>query len=325
MGVVYLARQVRLNRMVALKMILAGQFASDADVQRFQTEAEAAAQLDHPGIVPVFEVGEHQGHHFFSMGLVEGESLAARLAGGPLSPRVAADLLLKTSEAIQYAHERGVIHRDLKPANVLLDTDGNPRVTDFGLAKRVADDGGLTATGQVMGTPGFMAPEQATGQVDRIGKSVDVYALGAVLYATLTGRPPFQADNSLDTLRQVLEQDPVPPRQLNASIPRDLETICLKCIQKNPEARYATVSELAQDLERYLNDEPIHARRPSSIERIRRWGRKRRASIVVAAVATHPVGRGGGGRVESLAIVRSVAIRHDCADHRRGIRLYRPD
>lgn len=285
MGVVYRARQVRLNRRVALKMILAGQFASEADVQRFQSEAEAAAQLDHPGIVPIFEVGEHQGHHFFSMGLVEGESLAARLAGGPLAPALAAELVRKIAEAIQYAHERDVIHRDLKPANVLLDREGVPRVTDFGLAKRIADDSGLTATGQVLGTPGFMAPEQAAGRLDRIRSSVDIYSLGAILYATLTGRPPFQADNALDTLRQVLEQEPVPPRQLNPAIPRDLETICLKCIQKRPEARYGSAAELARDLGRFLNDEPIQARRPSSMERVRRWARKRRASIAVATAA----------------------------------------
>jgi serine/threonine protein kinase len=189
MGVVYKVRQVRLNRTVALKMILSGQFAGESDVQRFQTEAESAAALDHPGIVPIFEVGEHEGHHFFSMGLVEGDSLAARIAKSPLPPKEASELVRKIAEAVQYAHDQGVVHRDLKPANILLDKDGQPRVTDFGLAKRVKGDSDLTATGQILGTPSYMPPEQAAGRTGQVKKPADVYALGAVLYATLTGRP----------------------------------------------------------------------------------------------------------------------------------------
>ncbi|MCZ6853442.1 MAG: serine/threonine protein kinase, partial [Gammaproteobacteria bacterium] len=281
MGVVYKARQVRLNRTVALKMILAGQFAGEADVQRFQTEAEAAAQLDHPGIVPIFEVGEHEGHHFFSMGLVEGDSLAARIADGPLPPKEAAELMRKIAEAIQYAHDRGVVHRDLKPANILLDNDGQPRVTDFGLAKKVKGDSSLTATGQILGTPSYMPPEQAAGRIDQVKESADIYALGGVLYAMLTGRPPFQADNPVDTLMQVLERQPVSPRQLNTSVPRDLETICLKCLQKVRQQRYASAQDLADDLQRYLKGEPIKARAVSAPARAWRWCKRKPMAATV--------------------------------------------
>ena len=246
MGVVYRARQMSLNRPVALKMILAGQLASDTEVRRFYTEAEAAANLDHPGIVPIYEVGQHEGQHFFSMGFVEGQSLAQRLADGPLPSREAAALMVKVAEAIEYAHQHGVIHRDLKPANILLDKNGNPRVTDFGLAKKVEGDSGLTGSGQIMGTPSYMPPEQAGGQRGEVGPAADVYALGATLYALVTGRPPFQAATAMDTVIQVVSDEPVPPRRLNASIPRDLETICLKCLQKEPGKRYASAADLAR-------------------------------------------------------------------------------
>ena len=222
MGVVYKARQVRLKRVVALKMILSGQLAGDEDIQRFHTEAEAAAKLDHPGIVPIYEIGQFEGQHFFSMGFVEGQSLAGRLANGPLPPRDAAELTSKIATAVAYAHQQGVIHRDLKPANVLLDTNGQPRITDFGLARKLEGDSNLTGTGQILGTPSYMPPEQAAGQTDEVTPAADVYSLGAILYALLTGRPPFQAANIMDTLRQVLEQDPVAPRQFNAGISRDL-------------------------------------------------------------------------------------------------------
>jgi len=194
MGVVFQARQVSLNRPVALKMILAGQFANETDVKRFYTEAEAAANLDHPGIVPIYEVGQHEGQHYFSMGFVDGQSLSQRLVAGPLPARESADLIRRVSEVIEYAHRRGVIHRDLKPANILLDKDGNPRVTDFGLAKRIQGDSGLTGSGQIMGTPSYMPPEQAGGKRGEVGPTADVYALGATLYALVTGRPPFQAE-----------------------------------------------------------------------------------------------------------------------------------
>ncbi len=214
MGVVYRACQLSLNRTVALKMILAGQLAGEADVRRFYAEAEAAANLDHPGIVPIFEIGQFEGQHYFSMALVEGTSLAAMLAEGPLPPREAAKILKQVAEAVEYAHGTGVIHRDLKPANVLIDKHGNARVTDFGLAKRVQNVSDLTGTGQILGTPIYMPPEQAAGKTEEVRETADVYALGAILYAMLTGRPPFQSDNSLDTLLQVLEREPVAPRRL---------------------------------------------------------------------------------------------------------------
>ena len=285
MGVVYRARQVNLKRIVALKMILAGQLAGEQDVRRFHAEAEAAAELDHPNIVPIYEVGEHEGQHYFSMALVEGESLACKVAKGVLPAREAAELIEQVARAIAYAHEQGVIHRDLKPANVLLDEEGRPRVTDFGLAKRIEGDGGLTATGQVLGTPGFMPPEQAAGKHDRIKETADVYSLGAILYTLLTGRPPFQADNPLDTLLQVLEQEPVSPRLLNPKLPKDLETICLKCLEKEPHRRYAGADELADDLTRYLSDEPIRARPLGNVERVWRWARKQRRSVALTAGA----------------------------------------
>jgi len=230
MGVVFKARQVKLNRIVALKMILSGELAGSQEVQRFKTEAEAAAQLDHPGIVPIFEIGEHQGQHYFSMGFVEGESLQDRIRNGPMDPWEAAKVCAKVGAAISYAHQQGVIHRDLKPANVLLDQNDMPKVTDFGLAKQVESEGDLTRTGVVMGTPGYMPPEQASGDTTSVGPPSDVYSLGAILYCLLTGRPPFQAANTLDTLMQVLEREPISPQDLNPQVPRDLNTITLKCL-----------------------------------------------------------------------------------------------
>ncbi len=266
-------------------MILAGQFASEEDVQRFYTEAAAAALLDHPGIVPVYEVGEHQGQHFFSMGFVEGTSLAARITTGPLPPREAAGLLKLIAEAIAYAHSKGVIHRALKPANVLLDKQGTPKVTDFGLAKNMESESGLTRTGSVMGTPSYMPPEQAGGANDQVGPRSDVYSLGAMLYCLLTGRPPFQAANPLDTLLQVMTTEPVPPRQLNPQIPKDLETICVKCLQKDASRRYESASALAADLGRYHRGEPIHARSISRSERTWRWCKRNPVVASLLAVS----------------------------------------
>ena len=285
MGVVYRARQTGLNRIVALKMILAGQLASQQDVKRFHTEAEAAANLDHPGIVPVYEVGQYEGQHYFSMGYVDGQSLAARIASGPLAAGDAARLVKSIAEAVQFAHDHNVIHRDLKPANVLLDDQGHPRVTDFGLAKRVSGESELTDTGQVLGTPSFMPPEQAAGKLDQVGPASDIYALGAILYTVVTGRPPFQAASPVDTLLQVLELDPVSPRTLNPRIPRDLETVTLKCLEKEPLRRYASAGEFADELQRFLDGDPIRARPVSRTERVWRWCRRNPARALAAGVA----------------------------------------
>jgi serine/threonine protein kinase/lipopolysaccharide biosynthesis regulator YciM len=271
MGVVYKAKQINLNRIVALKMILSGQLASEQDVQRFRTEAEAAANLDHPRIVPIYEVGQQDGQHYFSMGFVDGESLAQKIVDGPMAHREAAEMLVKICEGIAYAHERGVIHRDLKPANILLDQSEQPKITDFGLAKKLGSDSNLTGTGQILGTPSYMAPEQASGKVDEVGPLADIYALGAILYCLLTGRPPFQAANPMDTLLQVLDKEPIPPRQLNATIPEDLETICLKCLSKEPHRRYSNANELSQELGRFLRGEPIQARPVGRVEQAWRW------------------------------------------------------
>jgi WD40 repeat protein len=275
MGVVFQARQVKLNRLVALKMILAGQLADAKDVRRFYTEAEAAANLEHPGIVPIFEVGQHAGQHYFSMGYIEGQSLSQRLAKGPVPSRQAADLIARVSDAIEYAHGRGVIHRDLKPANILLDRHGNPRVTDFGLAKKIEDQGGLTRSGTTVGTPSYMPPEQARGEHAEIGPATDVYALGATLYCMVTGRPPFQAASAMQTLFQVVAAEPVSPRRLNPAVDRDLETIILKCLEKDRARRYASAAAFGMELRRYLSGEPIQARPVRSVERAIKWSRRR--------------------------------------------------
>lgn len=286
MGVVYKARQISLNRIVALKMIKAGELAGGEEIQRFISEAENAAKLDHPNIVPVFEVGECDGRHFFSMGLVDGISLADRLKDGPMLPREAAELVGTIAAAVQYAHDKGIVHRDLKPANVLIETDGKPRITDFGLAKNISADSGVTATGQVVGTPSYMPPEQATGKTQEIGPAVDVYSLGAMLYALIVGRPPFQAANVLETLKQVCEQEPVSPRTLNATVDRDLETICLKCLEKDAGRRYASAGDLAGDIERYVEGRPIHARPIGRPARGWRWCKRNPLGAAVIVLLT---------------------------------------
>lgn len=260
MGVVYRARQLGLDREVAVKMILRGQLATPSERERFRAEAEAAARLDHPNIVPVYEVGEAEGRPFFSMKYIAGRTLAQLLVEHPLPAHQAASILAAVSRAIHFAHESGVLHRDLKPSNILIDSDGEPHITDFGLAKRIADPVSLTKSGAVLGTPSYMAPEQAAGARGEVGPASDVYSLGAVLYHMLTGRPPFQAASPVDTVLLVLEQDPVPPRLLNPKADRDLEMIALRCLQKPADLRYADADALAADLEAYLHDEPIAAR-----------------------------------------------------------------
>jgi serine/threonine-protein kinase len=274
MGVVYRARQRGLNRVVALKMILAGSHAGALELGRFRTEAEAVARIQHPHIVQIHEVGEEDGRPFFSLEYVDGGSLARKIAGTPQPPREAAALVHLLAGAMQHAHTAGVIHRDLKPGNVLLTKEGQPKIADFGLAKRVEEEAGQTQSGAILGTANYMAPEQAEGKTQEVGPLADVYALGAILYEMLTGRPPFRAPTMLETLEQVRTREPVAPSQLQPTVPGDLETICLKCLQKDPRKRYADAGALAEDTRRFLAGEPIRARPVGRAERLWRWGRR---------------------------------------------------
>jgi hypothetical protein len=260
MGVVYQAHHHASNRLVAVKMILAGFHAGPEDLARFRTEAEAASRLEHPNVVPIHEVGEAEGWPYLTMEFMEGGRLADQLDGTPWPPRRASRLVRTLARAIHHAHQRGIIHRDLKPANVLLTADGTPKIADFGLAKLVDADQGLTPSDAILGTPAYMAPEQAAGQSKRVGPAADVYALGAILYELLTGRPPFQAATRLDTILQVLNEEPVPPRLLCPKVPRALETICLKCLQKQPDQRYASARALAEDLRRFGTGGTVRAK-----------------------------------------------------------------
>jgi serine/threonine-protein kinase len=275
MGVVYKAWHRRLNRPVALKMLLAGAYAQPQELERFLREAEAIAGLRHPNIVQVHDVGDVAGRPYFTMEYVEGGSLAEKIAGTPQPAREAAALVAAVAEAIQAAHHSGLVHRDVKPSNILLNAEGTPKVTDFGLARRLEGADGLTLSGAPLGTPSYMAPEQARGQKGAIGPATDVYALGAVLYELLTGRPPFRAETASATLHQVLEEEPVPPARLNPQASRDLETICLKCLQKEPSRRYASAQALADDLHRFQRGEPILARPAGLLERAAKWVRRR--------------------------------------------------
>jgi serine/threonine protein kinase len=314
MGVVYEARQIALKRTVALKMILGGVHASPGQLARFRVEAEAVAHLQHPNIVQIHEVGQHNGLPYFSLEFVGGGSLDQHLAGVPQSARPAARLVEKLARAMHHAHQRGIIHRDLKPANVLLTAApeepppakdsalhahgeasgsshsgtgifwGEPKITDFGLAKQLEDDSNQTRSGAVLGTPSYMAPEQARGEIHAIGPATDVYALGAILYEMLTGRPPFRAARPLDTVQQVISQDPVAPSRLQPKVPRDLETICLKCLEKEPKKRYASALEMAEDLGRFQAGEPIQARPTSTMERLVKWARRRPLLAALAGV-----------------------------------------
>ncbi len=261
MGVVYKARHLRLNRHVALKMLIAGAYAGPHERARFQLEAEAVASLRHANIVSVYDVGDHEGCPYFTMELLEGGSLAQALAGTPQPARQAAALLATLADAVQVAHQGGIVHRDLKPANILLTGDATPKIADFGLARHFAGGPGITASGARIGTPSYMSPEQAAGKASAIGFATDIYSLGALLYEMLTGRPPFRGETASETERQVIAEEPAPPSRLNARVPRDLETICLKCLHKIPQRRYATAAALAEDIKRFEQDLPIAARR----------------------------------------------------------------
>lgn len=292
MGVVYRARQRKLGRIVAVKMILAGSLAGKEFVQRFRTEASTAAILQHPNIVAIHDVGVHEGRHFFSMDYVDGPNLAQLVGQQPLSPDQAARYVQVIAEAIHYAHERGILHRDLKPSNVLIDSNNEPHITDFGLAKRLDVESSLTLTGHVLGSPNFMPPEQAGARRGKVGRQCDVYALGGILYYLLTARAPFQADSLEHLITQVLNTEPVSLRLLNPSTPRDLETIALKCLEKEPSRRYQTAQELADELGRVLRREPIHSRPVNVPEKLWRWGR-RKPALASLIVLLHVVGAAG--------------------------------
>ena len=290
MGIVFKAKQLQANRNVAIKMILRGNFAHPEEVRRFLNEAQAAAQLDHPNIVPIYDVGTHQGQQYFSMKFIDGTSLKEKLHAGPLENREAATIILRVSRAIEHGHQHGILHRDLKPANVMLDDENWPYVADFGLAKQLASNAEhseITSTGQILGSPSFMSPEQATGSNAAVDEATDIYSLGATLYNTLTGRPPFQAATVLDTMQQVLSDPPIDLCKLNRAVDLDLETICLKCLQKEPSNRYRNVNALQQELQRYLDGKPILARPVSRVERTFRWCRRNPlTSTLIAGILT---------------------------------------
>lgn len=260
MGIVYRAYRKSDGETVAIKMLLKGEFASEIEKQRFDAEATAAMRLDHPNIIPIYELGEHKGRAFFCMKFIEGETLHQRLARGPMTGKETARLMAYISEAMGYAHEQGILHRDLKPSNILLDAENEPYIADFGLAKQTSNDPTLTRSGAILGTPSYMAPEQAAGRRGEIGVTTDVYSLGAILYHMLTGHPPFQAATPVDTVLLVLEQDPIPPRALNRRVNRDLEMITMRCLQKPQDLRYSSASEMADDLIRFLNNQAVSAR-----------------------------------------------------------------
>jgi tetratricopeptide (TPR) repeat protein len=310
MGVVYKARDRRLQRLVALKMVLAGAHVGAVGLARFRAEAEAVAKLSHANIVQIYETGEHEGRPYFALELVDGGSLDQRMLESPASPRAAARFIETLARTMAVAHERGIVHRDLKPANILLAKLGSqssivrsrevdshslpadhwsrstiPKIADFGLAKQVDDDSSQTKSGTIMGTPSYMAPEQAQGKNREIGPAADIYSLGAIFYELLVGRPPFKAGNPIDTIRQVIEQEPVPPRQLEPRVPHDLETICLKCLEKDPARRFASASDLADDLRRFVDGEPIRARPTPAWERAWKWGKRRKAVVALLAVS----------------------------------------
>src|SRR5881275_1018121 len=284
-GLVYRARQKSLNRLVALKVIGLGRWATKAHIKRFRLEAEAAASLDHPYIVPIHEIGESDGSCYFSMQLIEGRRLDEAIRHEPMSTRCAAELIIKLAHTVHYAHKRGILHRDIKPGNILIDADGEPHLTDFGLARLAESESTITgAMVEALGTPSYMAPEQATGDAAQFTSATDVYGLGSVLYHLLTGQPPFVSATIYETVRLALETEPRRPRLLNPKVDRDLSTICLKSIEKVPQRRYASALDLAEDLERWLRHEPIRARRTGLVTRGRKWVRRNPSIAVMAAM-----------------------------------------
>jgi serine/threonine protein kinase len=300
MGVVYRARQISLNRAVALKMILSNNLATRTDIQRFRNEATAMANVDHPNLVRIFEVGEHETRHYYSMQLIEGSSLAGRLSdfaipkippkgfNGRAYLRVSflkvVRLVATLARAVHHAHERGIMHRDLKPANILIDHSGEPHITDFGLAKQLSGGVDLTLTGMVIGTPSYMAPEQTQGRAAKLTPATDTYGLGAILYLLLTGQPPFNSDNPIETMQQVISKDPVHPSTINPLVDKDLETICLKCLEKDPKRRYETAQALAEDLDRWERGEPVKARPTNLYMRMGKWV-KRHPRVSIASLS----------------------------------------
>jgi tetratricopeptide (TPR) repeat protein/tRNA A-37 threonylcarbamoyl transferase component Bud32 len=317
MGVVYKARQRRLNRFVALKMLITGAFAGPHERARFQREAEAVAGLRHANIVQVYDVGDHERCPYFTMEFLEGGSLAQALANTPQPAHKAAALLATLAEAMQVAHRGGIVHRDLKPANILLTSDGTPKIADFGLARHFDGEQALTLSEIRMGTPSYMAPEQVIGKAGTVGPAADIYALGALLYELLTGRPPFRGETASETERQVVAEEPVPPARLNPKVPRDLETICLKCLHKDPQRRYADAGALAEDVRRFVEGRPIWARRISPLEHVWRWCRRNPAGAALAVMVLVLVGLSVGGAlwVQRQQLERRIeaALRRDGA------------
>ncbi len=310
MGIVFRARQLRLNRLVALKMALAGAYAGPKERERFQREAEAVAALRHANIVQIYDVGDADGQPYFTMELVDGDCLARKLAGAPQPPRRAAALMSTLAGAIHVAHQSGIIHRDLKPANILFTSDGTPKISDFGLARRLGVEAAITRTGALVGTPSYMAPEQARGTSEAVGPAADIYALGAILYELMTGRPPFHSESSAATVHQLLTQDPVPPSRLNGKNPRDLETICLTCLHKEARLRYASAKDLANDLDRFNAGEAIAARPEGPLGRLARRVRSRpvgSAAILAITLLTLGLVAGGLWLLADRAIVARAA------------------
>src|SRR5262245_25448441 len=318
MGVVYKARQRALDRVVAVKMLPTDQIVGTEELGRFHRETAALACLRHPNIVRVYDAGEVEGRPYFAMELVEGGSLAQKLSGIPQPARQAAELLAVLAEAVEVAHQAGIVHRDLKPANVLLTADGTPKISDFGLARRLEGGDEVTRSGATVGTPSYMAPEQAEGRAGAVGPAADVYALGAILYECLTGRPPFRAESDLATVYQVVSQEPVPPSRLNPQVPRDLETICLKCLRKEPGLRYGSAAGMAEDLGRFLRGEAISARPEGVWHRlVRRVRRRPGLSAAVVAVTVLTLALVGGS--VWMWSERSAAERGGAAQHQAAV------